>query len=512
MKKSQNLNRSALLVSSLTIFCRILGFARDTVIARYLGASGAADSFFASFKLSNLFRKIFGEGALFSGFVPVFTKINANSKEEAMLFSSRVFTIITIALLLVVALSEIFMDKVVLIICPGFTGEKLQYAIQISKITFPYFYFITSCSVLWGVLNSAGIFFYYGFVPAILSIVMIFFGLALKNHFNDIAICFSYALLVGGVFQLIVSYVGCLLNGFKITFTKPVMDANVKKVFKKMFNTTISTSLTQINTIIDGILASFIASAVSYLYYADRIFYFPFSIVGITLSIVSLPAISKAVAQGDKNKNISLQNLAVKLILLYGLPAAVAMFFVAPSLTKTIFEYGDFTNFDTKCVAIIASIFACGLFFALANRFLSVLFFANSNTKTPMKITILGVLVNLTLSLLLVKVIGVYGIAIATSSSYFVSAAVMFIILKRRGYLLLDSSIKQFTLKIAISCILLAFACFVFNKIFMLLQLGFVLRVLYLTLFGIFCGALYVASLYLLKINILKITFSKNSF
>ena len=505
-----NVNRSAALVSILTIFCRFLGFARDTVIAKYLGAGDLSDSFFASFKLSNFFRKIFGEGAFFSGFVPIFTKINKEDKGRAIVFSSNIFTIITITLLVVVGLSEFFMDKIILLISPGFTGAKLEHAIKISKITFPYFYFITSCSVLWGVLNSVGVFFYYGFVPAILSIVMIFFGLVFKNNFTDITVCFAYSIVCGGIFQLLISYIGCYVNGFRLKIIKPFFDLNTKQVFKKMFNTTISTSLTQINTIIDGVLASFITSAVSYLYYADRIFYFPFSIVGVTLGIVSLPALSKAVSENNFDRTKSLQNLAIKLVLLYGIPASIGMLVMSQSLTFTIFQYGDFKSSDTRSVAIITSIFACGLFFSLISRVFSVIFFANQNTKTPMKITIFGVFVNVVFSMILVKFLGVYGIAIGTCISYFLTSILLLKILQKKSLIFFEDNIKKFTLSVLFASIVVGLVCYIFNGFFVGLSVGLALRIIILSIFGLFCAIMYIVLLLFLKINILKITFAKH--
>jgi putative peptidoglycan lipid II flippase len=506
----ENINQSAAFVSLMTLFCRFLGFARDTVIAKYLGAGDVADSFFASFKLSNLFRKIFGEGALFSGFVPVFTKINNQSKVDAVVFSSRVFTIISITLLVIVGFGEFFMDYIVKAISPGFSGKKFEDTVKIARITFPYFYFITSCSVLWGVLNSIGVFFYYGFVPAILSIVMIFFALVFKNNFNDISMCLSYSVLCGGFLQFVTSYLGCIANKYSVKFTKPVFDINVRAVFSKMLNTTISTSLTQINTIIDGVLASFIPSAVSYLYYADRIFYFPFSIVGITLSIVSLPAISKAISTKDHDRVKDLQSLAIKLVILYGLPFSIGIFFLSNSMSYTIFQYGDFLSKDTLAVAKITSIFGLGLFFALVGRVMTVIFFANGDTKTPMKITIFGVLINIAISIALLKPFGVYGIACGTATSYFITAIITCFIAKKNNMLFLDKSLNLFFTKTFLVCVLLGLICFVFNKYFTMISGGFFVRILTIILFGAFCGGLYLTLLYLLKINLWKITFAKN--
>ncbi len=504
------MNRSAMLVSLLTLFCRILGFARDMLIAKYLGAGALADSFFTSFKLSNFFRKIFGEGALFSGFVPVFSKVRHNEGKEASIkFSSNVFTLIIIVLFSVTAICEIFMDKIVFFLAPGFTGEKLEHTIFITKLTFPYFFFITSCSVLWGVLNSLEKFFFYAFVPSLLSIVMIFFTLYLKSFFSELTVCLSVAVLCGGVVQFVTSYIACYKNGYFLKITKPKLDSNTKLVFSKMFNTTLASSFSQVNAIVDGLLASFITSGVSYLYYADRIFYFPLSIIGITLGIVSLPSMSKAIVSGDVNANRNLQTNAFKLLFLYGIPASLAMFISAKAITITIFEYGGFTRLDTNNVSVIISIFALGLFFALLNKVLSVIFFANGDTKSPMIFSMLGIVCNIVLSVLLVKKFGVFGIAAGTSTSYLVNCIFLLGILVKRKYLIVHKDILSFLLKTILASLVIGLVFLSLNQAVALWGKGLITRLGILSSFGLVSIGLYFAILRLMGIDAIKLTLSK---
>ena len=505
------MNRSAMLVSLLTLFCRIVGFARDMLIAKYLGAGAMADSFFTSFKLSNFFRKIFGEGALFSGFVPVFSRVrHQKGKDESLRFSSNVFTIILIILFCVTVICEIFMDKIIYALAPGFEATKLQHTIYITRLTFPYFFFITACSVLWGVLNSLERFFFYAFVPSVLSIVMIFFVLFFSHAFNDLTVCLSVSVLVGGILQFVTSYFACVKNGYLLKPAKPRLDNDTKSVFSKMFNTTLASSFSQVNTIVDGLLASFIASGVSYLYYADRIFYFPLSIIGITLGIVSLPAMSNAVVNGNRILSKELQTNAFKLLLLYGLPASLAMLISAKAITITVFQYGGFTTRDTHNVSIIIAIFACGLFFALLNKVLSVIFFANSDTKTPMIFSLVGILCNVLLSVILVKKFGVFGIAFATSSSYLINCILLFFALSKRGYLLISSDLIGFTIKTIASSALICILFLLLNKVmFAFSDFGLLARLAILVSFATSSILVYFASLYAMGINAIKITFAK---
>lgn len=451
-----NILKSAALVSFFTIVSRVSGYVRDILIARIAGTGFFADVFFAAFKMTNLLRKVLIDGSFFAAFVPSFSKIKEKyGKEEALIFSSKMLSIALYIVLGITVLANIFMPQVTKFMAPGFTGEKLALTISLSYIIFWYFIFICLISIISGVLNGIHKFSYYAIVPIFMNLSMIFFTLFLQDYFSNIGYCLAWAVVFGGLVQFLFIYLACVYEKFVVKIQLPsrkLFDENTKSAYKKMLPSIVGGSLSQINTMVDLVLGSMIASGVSYLYYTDRIFFLPTSVIGTAISIVILPLISKQIAQGNMSSANHLVGEAISLSTIMVLPAAFVLLLNAPMLTSVTFEGGAFTANDVSVVARMLQVLAIALPFCVFNKIASAIFFSHSDTKTPMYITLASVLINVAISIVLMKMgYGVYGITIGTAFSYFISCVVSVVILMKKDLLYIGSEITKFVIKVAMS-------------------------------------------------------------
>ena len=451
-----NILRSAALVSFFTIISRISGYARDILIARIAGTGFFADVFFAAFKMTNLLRKVLIDGSFFAAFVPSFSKIKEKyGKDEALIFSSKMLSIALYIVLAITILANIFMPQVTKFMAPGFTGEKLALTISLSYIIFWYFIFICLISIISGVLNGLHKFSYYAIVPIFMNLSMIFFTLFLQDYFENIGYCLAWAVVFGGLVQFLFIYLACVYEKFIVKIqlpSKKLFDENTKSAYKKMLPSIIGGSLSQINTMVDLVLGSMIASGVSYLYYTDRIFFLPTSVIGTAISIVILPLISKQIAQGKIDSANHLVGEAISLSTIMVLPAAFVLLLNSSMLTSVTFEGGAFTASDVNVVSTMLQILAVALPFCVFNKIASTIFFSHSDTKTPMYITLVSVFINVGISIFLMKLgFGVFGITVGTAISYFLSCVISVIILMKRRLLFIGVDIAKFVVKVALS-------------------------------------------------------------
>jgi putative peptidoglycan lipid II flippase len=513
------ITKPAFTISTLTIFSRITGFIRDILTAQFLGSGFLSDVFFSAFKIANFLRKLLiHEGSFFAAFVPNFKEIELSDKnngtKNAIIFASKIFSMVFWILLGVTVFMQFVMPLFTKIISPGFQGEKFILTVYLSRIVFPYFILISLSSVLWGVLNSRGKFFYYGFVPCLMNLTVIPF-MYFRGYFPTVAHCLCFGVLAGGVVQLFASYLPCYFGGdrIKLYLPKPSLfkSQEIRQTLKKMVPAIIGGGVTQFNTMLDTVLASFIAGGVSYLYYADRLYFFPYSIVGTTLSIVILPILSQAISGKDITEANEVQLNAIKMTLLLILPAGLVFAFASKQLVSIIFQHGNFTETDTVYVARIMQILGIGLIFATLNKVYSSIFFAFKNTSIPMKISMFCVALNAGLSLVLIKPLGIYGITIATTSSYVAQFCLNIYFLRRLKYLFYNQKLIIFGIKIITTACLTGIFAFAAQKFvyygFGIINGGLLTQLLYLCGLGLSCIALYWILLFLVRINPIKVIF-----
>ena len=429
-----NLIKSTGTFSFFTIISRLLGYVRDILIAVFLGAGPLADAFFVAFRIPNTFRRLFSEGTFNAAFVPSYSSVLDN-KKKSQKFANNIFTLLIISLFFLVLVIEIMMPIFVFLIAPGFEGDyqKMELAVTLTRITFPFLMFISLASFFSAILNSHNKFAIASAAPIILNILLIgvlIFGKILNDQ---LVYYLSYAVTISGILQLIFlyffvkKYFSPKLNlSFKI-------DNKVKLFFKKLLPSIFSSGVTQVNILVGTIIASFQASAVSYLYYADRIYQINLAIAGIAIGTVILPQLSKYVQSNKKEKINLIQNKALELSLFLSIPAALALLIASEEIISSLFGYGSFNELSVINSAKALFYFAIGLpAFSLIKVF-SAFFFARHNTKVPFYISLTSVLLNVFISVVFFKEVGFIIIPIATTISSWFNAILLFIFLKTKN-------------------------------------------------------------------------------
>ena len=429
-----NLVKSTGTFGFYTIISRLLGYLRDILIAILLGTSLLADVFFVAFRIPNTFRRLFAEGTFNAAFVPSYTSELVKGRIKSNKFANEIFNLLLIFLLFLVLIAEIFMPFVVSMIAPGFveSGKKLELAINLTRITFPFLMFVSLSSFFAAILNSHNKFAAASAAPIILNIVLISILIFGKYLDDKIIYYLSYGVSAAGFLQLIFLYKFVVkFFSLKLNFHFN-MNNKVKSFFKKLLPSIFSSGVTQINILVGTIIASFQASAVSYLYYADRIYQINLAIAGIAIGVVVLPQLSRNVYLKKKNKITQIQNKALELSMFLSLPATAALFVGSEEIISALFGYGSFNEEAVLNSANALYYFGLGLpAFAFIKVF-STFFFANNDTKTPFYISLISVILNIFISLYYFKSVGFIIIPIATSISSWFNSLILFIFLKNR--------------------------------------------------------------------------------
>jgi putative peptidoglycan lipid II flippase len=426
-----NLIKSTGTFSFFTIISRLLGYVRDILIAVFLGAGPLADAFFVAFRIPNTFRRLFSEGTFNAAFVPSYSSLLFN-KKESQKFANNIFNILVIGLLFLVIIIEIIMPLFVFLIAPGFEGDyqKMELAITLTRITFPFLMFISLASFFSAILNSHNKFAVASAAPIILNILLIGVLLLGKILNDKLVYYLSYTVTLSGIVQFIFLYF-FVKKYFSpnISFSFKINN-KIKLFFKKLLPSIFSSGVTQINILVGTIIASFQASAVSYLYYADRIYQINLAIAGVAIGTVILPQLSKHIRSNKKEKIKLIQNKALELSLFLSLPAAIALLIASEEIISSLFGYGSFDKLSVENSAKALFYFAIGLpAFSLIKVF-SAFFFARHNTKLPFYISLSSVLLNIFISIIFFKEVGFIIIPIATTISSWFNAILLFFFLK----------------------------------------------------------------------------------
>ena len=453
-----NLLSSASIFTFYTLISRLLGYIRDILIAIFLGASMYADAFLVAFRLPNTFRRLFAEGTFNAAFIPSYTSEKIKDKKNGKKFADEVLGLLTLSLFFIVLIVEIFTPFLVYIIAPGFLDdfEKFDLAVELTRITFPFLFFVSLSSFFAGILNSNNKFAAAAAAPIILNIILIS-SLLISYLFKfDFATNLSYGVTLSGVFQLI------FLIYFTNKYYKPRLKINpaislkVKFFAKKLLPSIFSSGVTQINILIGTIIASFEAGAVSYLYYADRVYQINLAIAGIAISTVSLPALTKAIKQKNKLKIFKIQNKSLELCLLLSIPASFGLVIASDEVVNALFGYGSFSKENVTATGEALKYFGYGIpAFALI-KVLSNFFFARDNTKIPFYLSFLIVTINVVISLSFFKQLGFIIIPIATSISTWIGVMLYFVFLQKYISSLFKLNFIKIFLKISISTLLMS--------------------------------------------------------
>ena len=450
-----NIIKSTGTFSFYTLISRISGYLRDILIAIFLGSGPIADAFFVAFRIPNTFRRLFGEGSFNAAFVPSYSKELVKGKRKSESFANNIFNLLTIFLLALVLLVELFMPFFVSLIAPGFKSnpEKFALATQLTKITFPFILFVSLASFFSAILNSHNRFAAASAAPIILNLVMIGILVFGKILGEKLVIFLSYGVSIAGLIQAV------FLVIFVKRFFKPKLKFNfnitkdVKLFFKKLLPSIFSSGVTQINILVGTIIASFQASAVSILYYADRIYQINLAIAGIAIGTVILPKLSSYIQQNKKLDIDKIQNKSLELSLLLSLPAMLALIIANEEIVSSLFGYGSFDEVSVKNSAKALLYFSIGLpAFALIKIFSSFIF-ARDNTKIPFYFSTVSVFINILISVYYFRDLGFIIIPIATSISSWVNSIFLYIYLHKEDYFKINKKLIIQIIRVAISTI-----------------------------------------------------------
>ncbi len=502
-----NLLSSTSIFSFFTIISRILGYIRDILIAIFLGASIFADAFFVAFRLPNTFRRLFAEGTFNAAFIPSYTSAKIKSKKTGKIFADDVLSILTLILLLVVTLVEIFTPYLVYLIAPGFISDDVKFnlAVEFTRITFPFLLFVSLSSFFSGILNSNNKFAVAAAAPIILNIVLIISILFSYFQNYNIAKQLSYGVTLAGILQLL------FLIYFSKNFYKPKfkfdfkISNKVKFFFKKLLPSIFSSGVTQINILVGTIIASFQSGAVSYLYYADRVYQINLAIAGIAVGTVSLPVLSQAFKSKNLSKVSNIQNKSIQLSLLFSIPASIGLIIASEQIINALFGYGSFTIKDVEMTSKALKFFGFGIIAFALVKILSNFFFARDNTKTPFFISSFIVFLNVLISLSFFNQVGFLIIPIATSISTWVGVLIFLFLLRKKNYLYLEKNLIINTVKIIISSVFMAFVLVIaLINYESYLDYTYAYKSIYLLIIVGFAGIIYLLSCYLLGLLNIK--------
>lgn len=437
----RGLMRSGLVVSAMTMLSRVMGLVRDVVVATFLGAGSGADAFFVAFKIPNFLRRLFAEGAFNQAFVPVLSEYSTQrSKQEIRELLNAVAGSLTAILALITALAMLGAPWLVWVFAPGFgrDPEKLAMTADMLRLTFPYLLLISLTAFSGSVLNTWNRFAVPAFTPVLLNISLIGAALLLMPLMEEPAMALAWGVLIAGAAQLAFQVPFLLRLGLLPTPWPNFAHEGVKRILKLMAPALFGVSVSQINLLLDTVLASLLtAGSVSWLYYSDRLVELPLGVFGVAIGTIILPALSKRHAEQSTEHFSAMLDWAIRVVLLLGVPAALALAVLAEPFLITLFHYGAMTDTDIQMAAMSLRAYAFGLVAFMLIKVLAPGFFARQDTKTPVKVGIIAMVANMVFNLLLIWPLAHAGLALATALSAFLNAGLL-------GYLLYRQKVLVF--------------------------------------------------------------------
>jgi putative peptidoglycan lipid II flippase len=459
-----NLLRALLAVSSLTFVSRILGYVRDFVIARAFGAGLATDAFFVAFRIPNLLRRLFAEGAFSQAFVPVLAEHkNRHPADETRRLIDGVATTLFLALVVTAALGVAVSPVIVYLSAPGFAGDpaKFELTVLMLRICFPYIAFISLVALAAGVLNTWNRFAVPAITPVFLNLAFIAAAVFFADHFHPPIVALAWAVFAGGILQLAFQVPFLLRLGLLPRWRLDLSHPGVRRVLKIMAPATFGVSVAQISLLLNTIFASFLPSgSVSWLYYADRLMELPAGMLGVALGTILLPSLSKYHADANRDEYARLLDWGLRMTILLAVPAAAALAVIAMPLVASLFHYGRFGAEDAwmTCRALVA--YSIGLIGMILVKILAPGFYARQDVRTPVKIGILTLVMTQLMNLAFIVPLHHAGLALAIGLGACLNAALLYRGLRRVGAYQPQPGWPVFLLKVAASVGFMAIVLF----------------------------------------------------
>lgn len=440
------LARSFFTVGGYTGISRVLGFVRDILMAAAIGTGPVADAFFVAFRFPNFFRRLFAEGAFNAAFVPLFARrLEESGRAAAERFAEEVLAVLLAALAVVTLAAMLAMPWLMHVLAPGFSDdpEKFDLAVLLTRITFPYLLFMALVALLGGVLNALYRFTAFAAAPVVLNLCFILALVVVIPLTGRAGPVLAWTVSLAGIAQFLVMLWACRRAGVSLHLPMPQLTPGVRRTLQLMGPGVLSAGALQLNLVVGTMIASLQDGAVSYLYYADRVYQLPLGLIGIAIGVVLLPELARKLRAGQDAAALDSLNRGLELALLLTLPAAVALVAIPHPIIAVLFERGAFDAAAAEATAWALGAFALGVPAYVLVKILQPAFFAREDTVSPLKSAVAGVAVNIVLSLALFFAIGHVGIALATAAAAWVQAGTLGVWLRRAGHLRLDDRLRR---------------------------------------------------------------------
>lgn len=440
--------RSIATIGIYTIGSRIVGFLRTMMMATFVGAGNMGDALVIAIKIPSVLRRLFAEGAFNASFVPIFAGLLAKEgSDKARSYAEEVFSILVLGLVFLVIVAEIFMPQIMPLLVSGFskTPERMHYVIEFTRITFPFILFISVCALYSGILNSMEKFAAAAASPMFGNVAIIATAYILLPATSNPGVAFAWGITMCGVVQALVVLIPLWRAGMGLRLKVPSLTPETKKFFMLLGPAAAGSGVVQINIFLDMLIASFLPTgSVSFLEYADRLNQLPLSVIGVAMGTALLPMLSKQIRVHDYEKAQTTQSLALEYALVLAFPAAIGFFMLAMPMSQTVYQQGKLLPHDALEISKTLMAFSLGMPAYILIKIFVTIFFSREDTKTPVYVGVLAVVVNLALNLLLYRTFAHVGLALSTAISAWVNAGVLFYTLKHRGFLVLSDRFKVF--------------------------------------------------------------------
>jgi putative peptidoglycan lipid II flippase len=448
-------------VGGYTLLSRLTGLARDIMLAAFLGAGPIADAFYVAWRLPNVFRAIFAEGAFNTAFIPAYAHVSGKGGEgSARLFASHIFTLLFLSQVILLVVAWLFMPQVISLLAPGFAddSEQRRLAIELTRITFPYLLLITLVTLYGGMLNVMHRYASASAASIFLNISMMA-TLAVAAWFPSIGHAAAWGVLISGFLQYFLLAGDLARHGGLPRFAPLRLDEDVRAFFRAIGPATLGSMGTQVAIFADTIIATFLAAgALSALYYAERLYQLPIGVIGIAIGTVLLPEMSRRITAGDDAGAMASQRRAFEFTLLASVPFVAAFVTVPDLIMRAVFLRGAFTEADAAAAGATLAAYAVGLIPFVMIRSAVSAFYARKDTATPVKASLTGLAVNLALKVLLMGSLAQVGLALATATGAWINLLLVLGFAARAGYLEFDKALVQSLLKFLASGVVLAAA------------------------------------------------------
>ncbi len=458
-----NLLKATGTIGGLTLLSRVLGLVRDSLFARYVGAGFASDAFLVAFRLPNMFRALFAEGAFSSAFIPMFNKKVADPEgkglRDGLDFAEAALAVLLPVLIVMTVLLEVFAWPVTFVLSGKFNGvsnEQFAYAVQLSRLTIPYLMLISVVSLFGGILNSMNKFWVNAAAPILLNLTLI--AALLGFHSDDPLITArnqAIGVSVSGALQLAWLAWACRQNGVQLRLRRPRLSPEVKRLLKLILPAAAGAGAVQINLVVSTALAASLLAngSVTYIYMADRLNQLPLGLIGIGLGTVLLPTISRQLGGGEEAAAMHTQNRGMELALLLTLPATMALMLCGEPIAAALFGYGKFDALDTHYTAQALAAFSIGLPSYILVKVLTPGFYARQDTRTPVRFAMISMGVNLVGNLILILPLQHMGPPLATAIASTVNVWMLYRTLVKRGHFVADARLKRRVWRLALAAL-----------------------------------------------------------